>query len=158
MNSVFVHPATTNRSHGYLTALLGSLTGTFIGVLTAGFLAAVMLGIAGLAGAPLSTFLWLVPVPLGAALGCGGALRAGSERGAVFTALVLLGLIGVFAALFSVWVPLELETLWALRVVWLAALVPLTLTARGLYLAFNFRGDLRAPSRKVEPGRVTPQK
>lgn len=150
MNSA-VHPVATNLNYGYLTALAGSLTGTFVGVLAAGFLAAVMLGLAGLAGTTLGTFLWLVPVPLGAALGCGGALRAGSERGAVFTALLLLALIGAFGVLFSVWLPLELETVWALRVVWLAALVPLTYAARGLVVLFGLRDDAGVPSCKLEP-------
>ena len=157
-NSIPMRLAPRRKHHGYLTALVGSLTGTFVGVLTAGFLAALMLGLAGLAGTTLNTFLWLVPVPLGAALGCGGALRAGAERGAVFTALVLFALIGALSALFSVWVPLELETVWALRSVWLAALVPLTYGARGLYLIFSVQGNVSAPARKVEQGWGTPQK
>ena len=149
MNLVPMKPVRPRR--GYLAALAGSLTGTFVGVLAAGFLAALMLGLAGLAGTALNTLLWLFPLPLGAALGCGVALRAEAQRGAVSTALLLLSLIGAFSALFLVWFPLELETLWALRSVWLAALVPLTCGARGLVLMFESQRDVDVPSRELEP-------
>ncbi len=144
--------ATTNaRGRGYRAAALGSVVGTVVGLVLAGFLLAIVVGVLGLLAAgqlSSSTLLTFAALGLlGAPVGCGAALRLERQTGAASTVLVMLGLLTLtLVGLRPVLSGLEPETVWSLRLLFILGLPVIACLARALVLA-GLAGRHIAPSK-----------
>lgn len=136
---MMVAATTTVGRHGYRAAALGSVVGTVLGLVLAGFMLAIVVGILGLSAAGQITSSIVLTVAalglLGAPVGCGAALHLERQPASLPTAVVMLGLLTLsLVGLRPLLGGLELETVWSLRLLFILGLPVIACLARALVL------------------------